>query len=256
MAADGVVVEAPFRFLGQLDLGEQEARRRFPPGEPDACCLADHAASAIAPDEVFGPDRPAVGQLDVDPGVVLREARHLTPAMDRHRELVDPFGEQALDVDLPQREPVGVPSGEVADVQWRPCECRNLHRLSLRQEPIGDATLVEHLDGASVQAARPLAGKLLAGTSLDDGDVHPRERQLRRQHQPRRPATDDHHRMLGHAAPPCVADGPGHSLMSPMPAPPEARTHRKTPRCAESFKVEPAGFEPATSWLPAKRSPS
>ena len=205
MAADGVVVEAPFRFLGQLDLGEQEARRRFPPGEPDACCLADHAASAIAPDEVFGPDRLAIGQLDVDPGVVLREARHLTPAMDRHRELVDPFGEQALDVDLPQREPVGVPSREVADVQWRPDECRNLHRLSLRQEPIGDATLVEHLDGASVQAARPLAGKLLAGTSLDDGDVHPRERQLPRQHQPRRPAADDHHRMLGHTATPLAS---------------------------------------------------
>ena len=55
MAADGVVVDAPFRLLGQLDLGDQEARRRLPPGEPDACCLADHAASAIAPDEVFRP---------------------------------------------------------------------------------------------------------------------------------------------------------------------------------------------------------
>ena len=39
------------------------------------------------------------------------------PAIDRHRQLADPAGQYALDVVLPQREPVGVPGGKVADVQ-------------------------------------------------------------------------------------------------------------------------------------------
>ena len=36
------------------------------------------------------------------------------------------------------------------------------------------------------------------GAPLDDGDVDARQRQLARQHQPRRTASGDHHRMLGH----------------------------------------------------------
>ena len=35
---------------------------------------------------------------------ILREARHLETAMDRHAELLDPVGQDALDVALPQRE--------------------------------------------------------------------------------------------------------------------------------------------------------
>ena len=54
------------------------------------------------------------------PVVVLREAGHLASAIDRHRQLADPVGEDALDVVLPQPEPVGVPGGEVADVQRDP----------------------------------------------------------------------------------------------------------------------------------------
>ena len=54
---------------------------------------------------------------DVDAGVVLREARHLTSAIERHRQLADPAGQDALDVVLPQAEPVVVPGGKVADVQ-------------------------------------------------------------------------------------------------------------------------------------------
>ena len=49
-----------------------------------------------------------------------------------------------------------------------------------------------------VQAAGARAGEVLAGAPLDDGDVDPRQRQLARQHQPRRTASGDHHRMLGH----------------------------------------------------------
>ena len=118
------------------------------PGELDAGCLADQTASAVAPDEIFRPQRLAVGQLDVDAGVVLRETRHLTSAIDRHRQLVDPAGEYALDVVLPQREPVIVPGGKIADVQRDPGEPCDLRHLPLREEPIGDSALIENLDGA------------------------------------------------------------------------------------------------------------
>ena len=93
--------------------------------------LADQTASSVAPDEILRPQRLAVGQLDVDAGVVLRETRHLTSAIDRHRQLVDPAGQDALDVVLPQPEPVVVPGGKVADVQRDPGEPRDLRHLSL-----------------------------------------------------------------------------------------------------------------------------
>ena len=79
MGAAGVAADAQLRLLGHLDLGDQVARRRLPAGEVDAGRLADQAASSVAPDEVLGPQRPAVGQLDVDAGVVLREAGDLGP---------------------------------------------------------------------------------------------------------------------------------------------------------------------------------
>ena len=133
MDAAGVAADAPLRLLGHLDLGDQAARRRIPPGELDAGCLADQAASSVAPDEILRPQRLAVGQLDVDAGVVLREARHLTSAIDRHRQLADPAGQDALDVVLPQPEPVVVPGGKVADVQPDPGEARDLRHLPLRR---------------------------------------------------------------------------------------------------------------------------
>ena len=117
MHAEGIAADAQLRLLGHLDLGDQVAGRRIRAGELDAGCLADQAASAIASDEIFRPQRLAVGQLDVDAGVVLREAGHFTSAIDRHRQLADPAGEDALDVALPEREPVVVPGGKVADVQ-------------------------------------------------------------------------------------------------------------------------------------------
>jgi hypothetical protein len=106
------------------------------PGEPDAGCFADQAASAGAPDEIIRPQRRAVGQLHVDAGVVLREARHLTSAIDRHRQLADPTGQDALDAVLPQPEPVVVPRGKVADVQRDLGEPRDVHHLPPREEPI------------------------------------------------------------------------------------------------------------------------
>jgi hypothetical protein len=148
MNAKGIAVDAPFRFLGHLDLGNQAARRRIRPGELDAGCLTDQTASSVAPDEIVRPHRLAIGQLDIHAGVVLRDTGHLTSAIDRHRELVDPAGQDALDLVLPQPEPVVVPGGKVADVQAGSGEHPDLRRLPLRQEPIGDSTLIENLDGA------------------------------------------------------------------------------------------------------------
>src|ERR1700687_3873553 len=42
------------------------------------------------------------------------------------------------------------------------------------------------------------AGEVLAGAPLDNGNVNPRQRELGRQHQPRRTSSSDHHRMLCH----------------------------------------------------------
>jgi hypothetical protein len=68
--------------------------------------------------------------------------------MDRHPELIDPAGQDALDVLLPQPEPVVVPGRKVADVQCGPGEPRDLGHLPLGEEPVGDSTLIQDLDGA------------------------------------------------------------------------------------------------------------
>ena len=138
MRARGRAANAQFRLLGHLDLGEQAARRRIPAGELDAGCLADQAASSVAPDEVLRPQRLAVGQRDVDAGVVLGETGDLGAVVDRHLQLADPAGEDALDVLLPQPEPVGMAGREVADVQADHAEPGDLGHLPLREEPIGD----------------------------------------------------------------------------------------------------------------------
>ncbi len=55
MDADGVVADFQFRLLGHPDLGDQAADGRVPPGELDAGCFTDQAASSVAPDEIFRP---------------------------------------------------------------------------------------------------------------------------------------------------------------------------------------------------------
>ena len=87
------------------------------PGNSMPAALRTRLRPPSHPTRYSRPQRLAVGQLDVDAGVVLREARHLTSAIDRHRQLADPAGQDALDVVLPQPEPVGVAGGKVADVQ-------------------------------------------------------------------------------------------------------------------------------------------
>src|SRR5207249_697843 len=91
-----------------------------------------------------------------------------------------------------------VAGGEVADVHRDPSERLHLHRLPLGEEAIDDTALVQHLDGAGVQTSGARAFEREAGASLDDEDVGPRQRQLRRQHHPRRTAAGDDNRMLGH----------------------------------------------------------
>ena len=47
-----------------------------------------------------------------------------------------------------------MPARKVTDVQRCSGELHDLHRLPLRKEPIGDAPLIQNLDGACVQTAR------------------------------------------------------------------------------------------------------
>ena len=85
-----------------------------------------------------------------------------------------------------------------------------------REETIDDAALVQHLDRAGVQTSGPRAFELDAGASLDDEDIGPRQRQLRRQHHPRWTSSGNHHSMLGHthfAPPNSVGSGLRRAIM-------------------------------------------
>ena len=147
------------------------------------------------PDEIFRPQRLAIGQLDVDAGVVLRETGHLASAVDRHRQLVDPAGQDALDVVLPQPEPIGVPRREVADVQPGPANPATWADLPSERNR---SAMPRWSRTSMVRECRPPArepAKLLAGAPLDNGDVDAGQRQLAREHQPGRAATGDHHCM-------------------------------------------------------------
>jgi hypothetical protein len=146
--AGGVVTDARRRLLGQFHLGDQVAPRRIPPRELDAGRLADQAAPSVAPDEIPRAQRLAVGPPDLDPGVVLREARHLTPVVHAHRQLGDPGGHDPLDLVLEDRERIGMTRREVAHVHHGGAERRGLSHLTLREEPIGHPALIEHLDRA------------------------------------------------------------------------------------------------------------
>lgn len=83
--------------------------------------------------------------------------------VDRNAQLADPTDKDALDVVLPQPEPVRVPSGKVADVQGDAGEPRDLGRRSFREEPIRDSTLVENLDGARRSDSRRRSGSKKPG---------------------------------------------------------------------------------------------
>ena len=114
------------------------------------------------------------------------EPGHLAPAMDGHGQFADPVGQYALDVVLPQTETIRVSRGKVADIQPGARKPGHLGHLPRGEKPICDPALIEHLDGAGVQPARPPALEILARAPLDDRDVDARQCQFAREHEPGR----------------------------------------------------------------------
>jgi hypothetical protein len=94
--------------------------------------------------------------------------------------------------------------------------------------------LVENLDGACMQTARARASEVLVGAPLDDGDVDARQRQLARQHQPRRTPAGDHHRVLGHRHAPAGTTPVAASAPHPPAAAQSRGAHART--CAPSAR--------------------
>src|SRR5207247_4485741 len=132
-----------------------------------------------------------------------------------------------------------MPGGKVADVELGRGKPRDLSLLPFGKESLGDSALIENLDGACVQSAGTRAGKILAGAALDDGDVDLRQRELARQHQPRRAASGDHHRMPAHHRTPfgvtLVATGESHSSAAEAAVSNWAATHVAARRvCGDS----------------------
>ncbi len=115
-------------------------------------------------------------------------------------ELTDPASQDGLEEALPQRKDVVVAGREVADVRGDLREPQSRVHLPRREESFRDATLIKYLDGPRVKPAGSRSIEVMTGTSFDDDDVDPRQRQLARQHQPGRAASSDHDRMLGHLA--------------------------------------------------------
>lgn len=191
-----IATEAPRRLFGHLDLGDQVADRGIPPREFDPCRLANEAAPAIASDKVRSPQRGTIRQLNIDAILLLSEPDHLATPVNRHRQLSDPLRQDALDVLLAQHKPVAMTTRKVADIDRYRRKRAELSGASLREKAIRDAALLKQLDGASMQPSRTSPLDILGFASLDDRHVDPRQRQLSRQHQARRPPTDNHHRML------------------------------------------------------------
>ena len=163
MDAAGIAAGAPFgRRLRHLDLREQVAHRRIPAGELDAGRFTDRAASAVAADEILRAQRLTVGECDVHTVVVLRETGRLDAVVDRDLQLAGPFGQDALDVVLPQPKPVVVPGRKVADVQGHEGEGRDLSHLPLRGTD--RRCRADRRPRSCASAARPRASRRVLGS--------------------------------------------------------------------------------------------
>jgi hypothetical protein len=191
-----VVAQAELRLLARAHLSDQVALGRVPSRELDPRSPADDAAPAVAPDQVLRPQRGAVGELDLDARLVLREARDLGPVPDGHTELGEPGGHDPLDLVLEDRQRVGMTRREVAHLQHAVAERHDPVKLAAAEEPVGHAALVEHLDRARVKPAGPRAGEPVVRSPLDDHGGDAGQRQLGRQHHPRRAGSGDDHVML------------------------------------------------------------
>ena len=118
MDAEGVAANAPlWRLLGHLDLGDNVAGRRVPSLQRDSGCFSDQTASAVAPDEYSDlSDWPSDSRTSAPASSCMKPVI-FTSADDLHPELIDPTGKNTLNVVLPEREPIGMPSWEITDVE-------------------------------------------------------------------------------------------------------------------------------------------
>src|SRR5215218_6625308 len=90
-----------------------------------------------------------------------------------------------------------------------------------------------------MQTACARAGEVLAGPPLDNGNVHARQRQLARQHQPRRTSPGDHNRMLGHHHAPAGMTPVATSASHPSAAAPSARDCTASPTIGSASARDP-----------------
>ena len=147
-------MHAKWRVFRRFDFRDQVAGRCLPARECDTCRLAHDAPAAVTSDQVLRTENGTIGDVHVDAVFVLREARHVPFAIERYGQLRDPSGHDALDVILPEREPVIVTRGKVADVETGHRVARDLKNLSFGEEAVHDPTLVEHFERARGDSAR------------------------------------------------------------------------------------------------------
>ena len=154
--------------------------------------------------------------MHVDAAAVLGEAGHLEPPLDRHTQLLDPAGQDPLNMVLPQAERVGVPRGKVAHVQRRVPEERRLDALALGEEPVGNPALIEDFDRPRVEAASTRAHQFRRRAALHNRRIHPRQRQLSGQHHPGRTASGNDH--INHHSPvsPTICRAPRPDTSEPV----------------------------------------
>jgi hypothetical protein len=201
---EAVVPEAELRLLGHRHLGDHPARRGIQAREVDAGGLAHQAAAAVAADQVPRSEPLAAGHLDLDSVVVLGDALDHAVTEDLDAEVADPVGEDGLEPALWQGKHVVVARGQVVDVEPDPGVPVARDDVPRVQEPLCDATLVEHLDGAREEPQGPGAIDLLGASPLHDGDVDSRQRELAGQHQPGRTPACDEYLVLDHRPSPCA----------------------------------------------------
>ena len=153
-----------------------------------------------------------------------RLARSRSPRgpINQHPELADPFGEDALDLVLPQREPV---RGAEREGRSCPTGSRRTPRPGRPFPPRGSDQRCRVDRGlrwcasAGLQHAEP--DDVLAGAPLDHADVDARQRHSAASIRPIEAGAGDDHRMLGHRAR-FIREGRTHGI------PPASLPHRPT----------------------------
>ncbi len=191
-------MDAERRLLLHLGLGQNIAGRRIPSRKFNARDLANQTAAAIAADEVACPELETIGEFNGDAGIVLRKSGQLAATIDRHRQFADPSGQNALDMLLPQRQPVIVPCRKIADIEPRDGKPGDLGDLPCREKPVDHAPLIENLERARAQPTGARTDDFLVRPALDERDIDTCQSQFARQHQPRRPSSGNHDGMFSH----------------------------------------------------------